>query len=234
MPFSTQDRPALILLATSRRTASFTSSSINTIRSIGAILLARATQDAVVEADAAKTIFLSSISHELRTPLHSIVAALRLAFGLVEDGQMNEIVPLLGAMRSSSVALQGTLDDVLDFGKPTVQAVATGGQVSVSVSKVNVEEVVRDVVRICLMQQSVSSDRQIVYEHEARDWVVDMDEAKFRRYVHITFSGTGDCSQRNAGHGGTGSEELIMQYRDERAHQRPQILPRRHHNHLTH
>jgi signal transduction histidine kinase len=195
MPFSIHDRPAFTLIATSHRAQSFSSSCINHIRSLGALLLARFSQDAVSEADAAKTIFLSSISHELRTPLHSMLVALRLAFDHVQEGEWESLGPLLEAMRSSSVALQNTLEDVLDFGmsqtgSPALstrsRATSPGAGTPEVTAKskfymVDLVESVRGAVQLCLMQRPALHERMVGFAYESRDWGLPINEAQFRR-----------------------------------------------------
>ena len=192
MPFSTHNRPALLLIASSSRPQCFPSSSINLIRSIGALLLARCSQDAVLEADTAKTIFLSSISHELRTPLHSMLAALRLALHHVQEREWESLEPLLEAMKRSSAALQGTLDDVLDFGmsqkassirpRAATQALETSmNEAKKRTPLLDVVETVRGAIQLCLMQHSASQDKEVVMTYESRCWDSAMNEAQFRR-----------------------------------------------------
>jgi hypothetical protein len=66
VPLFTVDKPVFLILASSTRSQyTFPAADISIVRSIGSILRAKAIQNRVLEADAAKTAFLSSISHEL-------------------------------------------------------------------------------------------------------------------------------------------------------------------------
>lgn len=118
MTFFSSDRPQLAIVATSRRPW-FSKADASFIRTVGSILLARRVQDIAITADHAKTLFLSTMTHELRTPLHSLVDGAYLASRAVNANDLNEAKAAIGTVRTSAVALQTILNDILDFGKTT-------------------------------------------------------------------------------------------------------------------
>ncbi|WVR06714.1 hypothetical protein IAU60_003746 [Kwoniella sp. DSM 27419] len=171
MPFSVGDHPLFILLATSS-SPDIDSATVSIARTLGSILLARAAQSRVLEADAAKTAFLSSISHELRTPLHSIISGVNLIRDSVNAAQWDEITPLLTLVESSGQSLYRILNDVLDFGKTHAENQGITRTVS------NVVHLAKDAARMCLTQASdLDNSSTVQVEYEDRDWQATVDVA---------------------------------------------------------
>jgi hypothetical protein len=118
VPFSIADEPAfLIIVTTSKQFWTFRGTEANLVRSMGVVLRAQVVQRRLVEADAAKTVFLSSVSHELRTPLHGLMTGLQLVAESLRHGEPEHALRLLPMVESSGQTLQQILDDILDFGK---------------------------------------------------------------------------------------------------------------------
>ncbi|OCF72237.1 hypothetical protein I204_07502 [Kwoniella mangroviensis CBS 8886] len=164
MPFFTLDQPSFIIIAISEHDIIHLDS-VNITRSVGSVLLAKGIQSRVMEADAAKTAFLSSISHELRTPMHSIMSGLQLAQSSVDgkDGQ----------------TLQRILDDVIDFDP----AYNSKSKVSRDVT-VDLLKLAKDAVQICLARSDDMELGSTVYiEYQERDWVATIDEARYNRII---------------------------------------------------
>ncbi len=95
-------------------------------------------RDAAMEAGTAKSRFLANMSHELRTPLNAIIGFSRLvsrnAQGL-PDKQVANVSKIL----VSAETLLGLIDEILDLSR--IEA----GEVSLDVTEVDVEDVVREV-----------------------------------------------------------------------------------------
>lgn len=177
MPFFAGDRPQLAIVATSRGEG-ISESDVSFVRSVGSIMLAKRVQDMAVEADKAKTAFLSSISHELRTPLHSLMTALGLARVAIDVEDYDEVKSVLETVRSSGVTLQTILNDVLDFGK--LNSIFRPDPIVLA--KVNIVMIVKHAIAMSLDQYSdFEAGFSVRLEYEDEDWVVELDTAKYSR-----------------------------------------------------
>jgi len=146
IPFYGGSQPLFIVIAaTSRPFYSFRASEINFIRTMGVILRARLLQARVIEADAAKTTFLSSISHELRTPMHGVLSGLQLMRDAGKWGPESEMERLLSLTESSGQVLESILNDVLDFG-----SWQQGGKVGIKMSQRDLGSVVLATADMCV------------------------------------------------------------------------------------
>ncbi|WWD10531.1 hypothetical protein V865_008667 [Kwoniella europaea PYCC6329] len=178
MPFFTLDQPSFIIMAISKHNI-IHSDSVNITRSVGSVLLAKAIQSRVMEADAAKTAFLSSISHELRTPMHSVMSGLQLVQSSVDAKEWDNTRPLLDVVQTSGHTLQRILDDVIDFDP----AYNSKNKVSRGVT-VDLLKLAKDAVRICLARSDDMELGSTVHiEHQERDWVATIDEARYNRII---------------------------------------------------
>jgi hypothetical protein len=146
------------------------------VRSMGAVLRAQILQRRVLEADAVKTTVLSSISHELRTPLHGILSSLELANRALETNSIDEIKGFLDVVNVSAQALDGILNDVLDFSR-----LSQGSEQAV-VETVDIERLVRDTILVCLTGREEPPKVDVILEVEGRDWAIDVDRSKLQRY----------------------------------------------------
>jgi len=179
LPFFAGDQPLFLLVASvSRFSHVLQGGDTNFLRSLGHILRAQILQARVIEADAAKTRFMSSISHELRTPMHGVLSNLQLLHDAFESGDLAEAKTLLRHADVSGHALQRILNDVLDFGS------ITQGRLSLAKNSViDLGSVILSVARIC--QAGMNSVKQhkveIRVEIEERDWTANIDDAGFQR-----------------------------------------------------
>ncbi|KAJ7664316.1 hypothetical protein B0H17DRAFT_1091963 [Mycena rosella] len=120
VPFFSANRPnLLIVVASTSPIFSPSPSDVNVtfVSNVGAVLVAHLAQSVIVEADAAKTAFVSSISHELRTPLHGLLGQIDLLRDSFSSGELSNVPILLDSAEYCGTALRDIIDDVLDFGK---------------------------------------------------------------------------------------------------------------------
>ncbi|KAJ7211359.1 hypothetical protein GGX14DRAFT_450013, partial [Mycena pura] len=118
LPFYTAQQPKLlIVVASAAPLFTFNQSDVTFARNVGLVLVARTAQNAVVEANAAKTAFVSQMSHELRTPLHGLLGHLDLLRDRFSSGELSTVPALLDSAEYCGTALRDIVDDVLDYGK---------------------------------------------------------------------------------------------------------------------
>ncbi|MDQ6629472.1 MAG: hybrid sensor histidine kinase/response regulator [Pseudomonadota bacterium] len=101
----------------------FFSSLVRQIHNVRAIETERARLNAMNEAVAARSAFLSKVSHELRSPLQGMVSALDL-FELRHGNASLDDVELIARMRRSSLLLNTQLRDLLTLAKGEVGRLA--------------------------------------------------------------------------------------------------------------
>lgn len=173
--FKLDDRLFVIIATISNSHYTFPLADINIIRSIGSILRAKTVQTSVLEADPAKTAFLSSISHELRTPMHAIMTGLDLLRRASGEKDIEEAKTLKDMTKSSARTLQNILNDVLEFGRN-----ANAFNQQEAVSEVDLVDSATGVVKVC-MDQMLESGVQLIIEFEDRDWRTSIDVARYNR-----------------------------------------------------
>lgn len=179
LPLYAAETPILVMIATSSR-GQILPADIAAMRSVGSILKARLLQDRVVQSDLAKNAFLSSISHELRTPMHSMLSGVGLARAAADINDLDEVRSALEDVSLCGHTLKKIVNDVLDFGKPTIEAPRT------RITKVDLSRSVREASATCLpLYQDLLEDFSLVLELQQRDWNVYIDDGKFRRYVRL-------------------------------------------------
>ncbi|WP_163013029.1 ATP-binding protein [Burkholderia stabilis] len=101
------------------------------------------------DANRAKSTFVATMSHEIRTPLNAILGNLELLGRSSLSGLQRD---RLATITSSSHALLGVIDDVLDFSK------AESGQMSVETIAFDVVDVVE---QVCVMFAPLADDKGI-------------------------------------------------------------------------
>ncbi|KAF8190299.1 hypothetical protein K438DRAFT_1831756 [Mycena galopus ATCC 62051] len=118
VPFYSANRPnILIVVATTTPFFTFNPADVAFAGNLGVMLVAHLAQRLIVEADAAKTAFVSKISHELRTPLHGLLGQLDLVRDSFASGELSTVPALLDSAEYCGTALRGIVDDVLHFGE---------------------------------------------------------------------------------------------------------------------
>ncbi|KAJ7500704.1 hypothetical protein B0H11DRAFT_2189157 [Mycena galericulata] len=135
LPFYSGHRPnMLIVVASAAPFLSFKPADVTFVSNLGLVLVARLAQNAIVEADAAKTdasfsltkvavcqklmeMWISVGTHELRTPLHGLLGQHELLREAFFAGDFSAVPGLLDSAEFCSAALRDIVADILDFGK---------------------------------------------------------------------------------------------------------------------
>jgi len=104
--------------------------------------LERAQREAEM-AQRAKTRFLTTMSHEIRTPMNGVLGMAEI---LLDTELTEKQRHLVETMRNSGKTLIGTVNDLLDFSK------AEAGKVVLSITEVDLFDVVDDVVELFTVQ----------------------------------------------------------------------------------
>ncbi|KAF7344559.1 hypothetical protein MSAN_01937800 [Mycena sanguinolenta] len=139
LPFYSANRPnMLIVVATATPFFMFKPVDVSLVSNLGLMLVAHLAQRLIVEADAAKTAFVSKIrcvlsllfrcfpgliwsvsvfTHELRTPLHGLLGQVDLVRDSFATGDLSMVPALLDSAEYCGTALRGIVDDVLQFGE---------------------------------------------------------------------------------------------------------------------
>ncbi|KAJ7829667.1 hypothetical protein B0H14DRAFT_3465492 [Mycena olivaceomarginata] len=196
LPFYTSHRPnMLIVVASAQPFFSFKSADVTFASNVGVVLVVRLAQNAVVEADAAKTDAFFSLP---KTPLHGLLGQLDLVRDTLSSGELSVLPGLLDSAEFCGAALRDIVDDILDFGKtaqPLHQGADSAGRprhVLVDLVQVTVET-----TRSCWLKrvqwQSVAAESTspppvgLVVEYEDRsmlkNWWVSLDLSGFMRIL---------------------------------------------------
>ncbi|KAJ7731932.1 hypothetical protein DFH07DRAFT_846816 [Mycena maculata] len=205
LPIYSSHRPnLLIVLASAAPFFSFKPSDVTFVSNVGLVLAARLAQNAIVEADAAKTAFVSQISHELRTPLHGLLGQLDLLRDAFASREFSAVPSLLDCAEYCGAALRDIADNVLDFGK-MAQASRDGVDTSVAPQHVLVDlaQITLETSRDCWLRQvqwqlasgsmaspalgpSPSVELLVEYEDRAmlKNWWMSLDVTGFKRILN--------------------------------------------------
>lgn len=106
-----------------------------------------------VQANKAKSEFLSSMSHDIRTPMNGIVGMTAIAMANIND--MTKVKECLGKITLSSKHLLGLINDVLDMSK------IESGKLSLNMNQISLREAMESIVNI--IQPQVKS-RQLHFD----------------------------------------------------------------------
>jgi hypothetical protein len=183
IPFMVGIQPLFsIIITSSEQYWTFRTPDINFVRSMGVILRAQVLQSRVVEADMAKTTFLSSISHELRTPLHGLMSGLQLFEDAIDNEDVSGAAEFLPIIKNSGYALQNILNDMLEFGQ------LAHGKTGSTTKEVDLGKMLVSAVKTCIPRyytwhKGTSNNVIITVEYEDRDWTARIDESGFQRCV---------------------------------------------------
>ena len=103
-------------------------------------------REEAINADKAKSEFLSSMSHDIRTPMNAIVGMTEIAIRNIKDPARVE--DCLHKVKLSSKHLLGLINDVLDMSK------IESGKMSLNLAPVSLRDVMDDIVNIMRPQVS--------------------------------------------------------------------------------
>lgn len=96
------------------------------------------------------------------------MAALHIVDDIVKEKDWDDMPSVMAAIKSSCFALGNTLNDVLDF-RPSKQFTSSRA------TEVELLSLVKETIMM------VAEDREVVLEHEIRNWNVVVDAAHFQR-----------------------------------------------------
>lgn len=113
------------------------------------LAIEKARQEAM-EANKAKSQFLSSMSHDIRTPMNAIVGMTEIALKNIQESERVE--DCLRKVKLSSKHLLGLINDVLDMSK------IESGKMTLNINQVSLRETMDDIVNI--IQPQIKSKAQ--------------------------------------------------------------------------
>lgn len=103
-----------------------------------------------IEANKAKSEFLSNMSHDIRTPMNGIVGMTAIAMANIEDN--NRVKDCLSKITLSSKHLLGLINDVLDMSK------IESGKLTLNVHQISLRETMESIVNI--IQPQIKEKKQ--------------------------------------------------------------------------
>ncbi|KAJ6473540.1 hypothetical protein C8R47DRAFT_1144751 [Mycena vitilis] len=237
LPFYSANQPnLLIVVASATPFFTFQPADVTFVSNLGVMLVAHLAQRTIVQADAAKTAFVSQISHELRTPLHGLLGQLDLVRDSFESGELSTVPALLDSAEYCGSALRDIVDDVLDFGK--MQSLHDTNVRSRHVL-VDLAQVIMENARSCWLRRlrwhTVSAPSsgsrtsqfvQLAVEYEDRsmlkDWWVSLDAPGFIRILNNLVTNSLKYTAE-----GLITVSLVSGYgEDDEGHATPQIILR--------
>ena len=106
----------------------------------GQVLALEKARKEAVEANQAKSQFLSSMSHDIRTPMNAIVGMTEIALKNIQES--DRVEDCLKKVKLSSKHLLGLINDVLDMSK------IESGKMNLNINQVSLRETMDDIVNI--------------------------------------------------------------------------------------
>ena len=119
---------------------------------------ALAAKEEAIQANKAKSEFLSNMSHDIRTPMNAIVGMTAIAITNLNNPQ--QIQNCLKKISLSSKHLLGLINDVLDMSK------IESGKMSLNMDQVSLREVMDSIVSITQPQIKMKKQRFDVFIHD--------------------------------------------------------------------
>ncbi len=136
--------------------------------------LDRVRQEAV-DANKAKSEFLSNMSHDIRTPMNAIVGMTAIATSNLEDRK--QVQNCLKKITMSSKHLLGLINDVLDMSK------IESGKMTLTMDQISLRETMESVVGIIQSQVSAKNQRFDVLIHDISTEQVCCDSVRLNQVL---------------------------------------------------
>jgi len=133
-------------------------------------------KDRAEKADKAKSEFLSSMSHELRTPLNAIIGFAQLLETDPDNPLVEDQKEALNYILQGGHHLLGLINEILDLAK------IESGQVSMEITKVNINEAIKDSVSL-VQQLAVSNDVEMSQSSITENHWVKADSERLRQII---------------------------------------------------
>jgi signal transduction histidine kinase/CheY-like chemotaxis protein len=125
-------------------------------------------------ANQAKSEFLANMSHEIRTPMNGVIGMIDLMLDGSLDDQQRDYAE---TVRQSAKALLTVLNDILDFSK--IEA----GKLEFDVTRVDLRELVEDVVRLISIQAHPKNLEVTAYIDAAVPDFIQVDAGRLRQIL---------------------------------------------------
>ena len=141
----------------------------------------KATQDAekakkkAVEANQAKSEFLSNMSHDIRTPMNAVVGMTAIATANIDNKA--QVQECLKKISLSSKHLLGLINDVLDMSK------IESGKMSLNIDQVSLREVIESIVSIVQPQLRAKRQHFDVFIHDISTESVLCDSVRLNQVL---------------------------------------------------
>ncbi|MCM1467791.1 MAG: ATP-binding protein, partial [Alistipes sp.] len=136
--------------------------------------LERAKQEAV-EANKAKSEFLSSMSHDIRTPMNGIVGMTAIALANIDDKA--RVKECLGKITLSSKHLLGLINDVLDMSK------IESGKLTLNMDQISLRETMESIVNIIQPQIKARQQHFDIFIRKIRTEDVYCDSVRLNQVL---------------------------------------------------
>ena len=128
-----------------------------------------------VQANRAKSEFLSNMSHDIRTPMNAIVGMTAIATANIEDKQ--QVQNCLKKITLSSKHLLVLINDVLDMSK------IESGKMTLNMDQVSLREVINSIVSICQPQVKAKHLQFDVFIHDISTENVICDSVRLNQVL---------------------------------------------------
>lgn len=134
-----------------------------------------ASRQEAVNANMAKSEFLSSMSHDIRTPMNAIIGMTDIAGKSLDD--IEKVGKCLNKIRLSSTHLLGLINDVLDMSK------IESGKMTLNMSPISLRDAMGDLVNI--IQQQIKAKNQYfdIFIHKIESEVVCCDLVRLNQVL---------------------------------------------------
>lgn len=131
--------------------------------------------DAAMEANKAKSVFLSSMSHDIRTPMNGIIGMTQIALGHLDDKE--RVADCLNKIDESSKHLMELINEVLDMSR------IESGKTILRPEAVQLNELLTSVVDVCRPGMIKAEQKLIVQINDIKEDSVMADPVRLRQVL---------------------------------------------------